>query len=160
VLGLCGGYQMLGRGVADPHGVEGKPGEAVGLGLLHVDTVLAADKTLRRTRGQAFGAVFEGYEMHLGDTTGPACTRPFALLEDGRHDGAISADERVLGSYIHGSLASTDLRRALLTRMAAASGGADYASSIDTALDEIAAGLEACLDVDALLALALGATDR
>jgi adenosylcobyric acid synthase len=131
VLGLCGGYQMLGRSVADPHGIEGDPGEAAGLGLLEVDTVLAAEKTLRRTSGRAFGTAFDGYEMHLGDTTGPACERPFARLDDGRPDGATSADGRVLGSYVHGSLASS------------------------AALDEIAAELEACLDVDALLALAM-----
>jgi adenosylcobyric acid synthase len=155
VLGLCGGYQMLGRSVADPHGIEGDPGEAPGLGLLDVDTVLAADKTLRRTSGRAFGAAFDGYEMHLGDTAGPACDRPFARLDDGRPDGATSADGRVLGSYVHGSLASSDLRAALLAMVGIKSAGTDHASSVDAALDDIAAELEACLDVDALLALAM-----
>jgi adenosylcobyric acid synthase len=154
VLGLCGGYQMLGRQVADPHGIEGPPARVRGLDLLDVKTVLAPHKALRRTSGRALGAEFEGYEMHMGETTGADCARAFASLDGGRDDGGMSADGRVLGSYVHGLLASSGLRAALLERIGATSAGGDYAASVDVALDEIAATMEHHLDVDALLALA------
>ena len=95
-----------------------------------------------------------GYEMHMGLTTGADTARPFALLDGGRRDGAISADGRVIGAYCHGLFASTGLRRALLAWIGAASGGEDYGHGVDAALDEIAGELERCVDVDGLLALA------
>jgi adenosylcobyric acid synthase len=154
VLGLCGGYQMLGRGIADPHGIEGPAGSIDGLGLLDVDTVLAPQKSLRRVTGSALGASLEGYEMHMGETTGPDAARPFALLDGGRPDGAISADGRVMGSYVHGLLADAALRSALLATIGLTGGGRDYHATVDAALDEIAAALEEQLDIDALIALA------
>jgi adenosylcobyric acid synthase len=155
VLGLCGGFQMLGTRIADPLGIEGPPGEARGLGLLEAETVLAPHKTLRRVAGRALGADFDGYEMHMGETRGPDCARPFALLAGDRPDGAISADGRVLASYVHGLLGSSALRAALLHRLGASSAGVDHAAVVDTALDEIAEALERHVDVDALLALGL-----
>jgi adenosylcobyric acid synthase len=104
--------------------------------------------------GQALGEELAGYEMHMGVTTGPACARPFALLDGGQGDGAISGDGLVMGTYCHGFLGSTGLRRALLARIGAGSTGADYAASVDAALDELAEALERHLDIDALLALA------
>jgi adenosylcobyric acid synthase len=154
VLGLCGGYQMLGRHVADPHGLEGPPARVRGLGLLDVETVLASDKTLRKVSGQAFGASFEGYEMHMGETTGADCARAFARLDGERDDGAVCPDGRVLGSYVHGLLASPALRSALLETIGLISAGGDYAASVDAALEEIGAAMEEHLDVEALLALA------
>lgn len=153
VLGICGGYQMLGRTIADPHGIEGPAGSAEGLGLLNVDTVLTPDKALRPARGTALGAAIHGYEMHMGVTSGADTARPFAALETGA-DGAIAPDGRVLGTYLHGLFASTDLRRALLARIGIASTGTDYAASVDAALDAIAAELETHVDVPALIALA------
>ncbi|MGO9046384.1 MAG: cobyric acid synthase, partial [Xanthobacteraceae bacterium] len=112
VLGLCGGYQMLGRTIADPSGVEGPPAPVEGLGLLDVATTLAADKRLERVAGTSSdGAPFAGYEMHMGLTAGPDCMRPFAQLADGSQDGAISADGRVIGTYVHG-LFGDDRQRA------------------------------------------------
>ena len=154
VLGLCGGYQMLGRRIADPLGIEGPPGETTGLGLLDVETELTTEKALRRAQGTALGVALSGYEMHMGVTTGADAARPFAVLEDGRRDGAMSADGRIIGSYCHGLLSSTDLRRAFLARLGATSSGEDYAHSVDATLDEIAAVLERHLDIDALLTLA------
>jgi adenosylcobyric acid synthase len=156
VLGLCGGYQMLGRRVADPLGIEGAPGAAVALSLLDVETRLTPQKALRRVRGQALGAAFSGYEMHMGVTEGPDAARPFARLEDGALDGAVSADGRVIGTYCHGLFGSTDLLAALLARIGAASGGRDHAAAVEAALDEIAGEVERSLDVDGLLALAIG----
>ncbi|MBW8753184.1 MAG: cobyric acid synthase [Sphingomonadales bacterium] len=154
ILGLCGGYQMLGKRIADPHGIEGVAGEAPGLGLLDVETVLEPRKALARVAGLALGAPFHGYEMHMGATGGPDTVRPFATLEGGRQDGAISADGRVLGTYVHGLLADPGQRRALLSRIGVAGGGRDYHASVDASLDEIAGELERHLDVAGLIALA------
>lgn len=152
IVGLCGGYQMLGRRIADPLGIEGPPAEVEGLGLLDVETVLSPAKTLRRVRGTALGATMEGYEMHMGETGGPGTARPFAMLEDGQGDGAASGN--VIGSYLHGLFASPDLRTALLGRIGLAGGGRDYAADVDAALDDVAAALAAHVDLDGLLRLA------
>ncbi|WP_294254713.1 cobyric acid synthase [uncultured Sphingomonas sp.] len=153
ILGICGGYQMLGRTIADPHGIEGPAGSAPGLGLLDVETELTREKALRPAQGTALGADIRGYEMHMGVTMGPDTARPFAMLDTGP-DGAISRDGRVLGTYLHGMFASTGLRRALLARIGIASTGVDYAASVDAALDAIAAELETHVDITALIALA------
>ena len=155
ILGLCGGYQMLGKRIADPLGLEGAPGEASGLGLLDVETVLTAAKALRPVCGEALGARFDGYEMHMGETKGPGTERPFAAFGDGRSDGAVSADGRVMGSYVHGLLADPVQRAALLARLGVAGSGVDYRASVDAALDEIADALESHLDIDGLIALAM-----
>lgn len=155
ILGLCGGYQMLGRSIADPEGQEGPPGAATGLGLLDVETVLHTYKALRPVSGTALGAPFEGYEMHMGQTSGRDTGRPFAMLSDGRRDGAMNAAGTVLGSYVHGLLTDADQRCALLARIDAVAGGVDYRASVELALDEIAAALEEHLDIDALVELAM-----
>ena len=106
VLGLCGGYQMLGRSIADPEGIEGPPGGCDGLGLLDVETVLGGDKRLRAVEGisVADGVPFAGYEMHVGETSGPDCARPLLRFADGTPDGATSADGRIQAAYVHGLL--------------------------------------------------------
>jgi adenosylcobyric acid synthase len=155
VLGVCGGYQMLGRSVADPEGVEGPPGRAEGLGLLDVETVLTGDKVLRPARGTlASGARFEGYEIHVGRTAGPATARPFLVREDGTGEGAVSSDGRVAGAYVHGLFDLAPARTALLSELGAASDGLDQHVRVDAALDEIAAVLETHFAIDRLAALA------
>jgi adenosylcobyric acid synthase len=154
VLGLCGGYQMLGRTVADPLGIEGPSGAVDGLGLLDVETSLAPAKVLRHASGTALGAPVTGYEMHMGETTGPDTARPFADLAGLGREGAISRDGAVMGSYLHGLLATPEMRTALLARIGVAGAGRDYQADVDAALDEIAAELERHVDVDALFALA------
>ena len=154
VLGICGGYQMLGRRIADPLGIEGAPSAVAGLGLLDVETTLGPQKALRRVGGRALGAAFSGYEMHMGATTGPDTARPFALLDDGALDGAAGPDGGVIGTYCHGLFASTDLRAALLARLGATSGSDDYGAGVEAALDAIAEEVERRLDVDGLVALA------
>ncbi|WP_257539526.1 cobyric acid synthase [Sphingobium sp. CFD-1] len=154
IMGLCGGYQMLGKSIADPDGLEGPACVANGLGLLDVETHLHAHKALRPVSGIAMGAPFQGYEMHMGQTSGPDTERPFARFSDGRRDGAVNAAGTVFGSYVHGLLADAGLRHALLSRMAVEAGGVDYGVSIKLALDEIAFALEEHLDIDALMALA------
>jgi adenosylcobyric acid synthase len=154
VLGLCGGYQMLGREVADPEGIEGPPGAVPGLGLLDVSTAMTRDKSLVEVMGEAGGARVRGFEMHMGRTDGPGLARPAVRLDDGRCDGAVSADGLVTGTYLHGFFAEAAQRRAWLARLGAAASGPDHGAAVDAALDAIAARLEACVDVDALLAVA------
>ena len=154
VLGLCGGYQMLGRTIADPGGVEGPPATVEGLGLLDVATTLAADKRLERVTGTSSdGAPFAGYEMHMGLTAGPDCMRPFAQLADGSQDGAISADGRVIGTYVHG-LFGDDRQRAAWLRRFKATASIRYDDLVERTLDALAAHLCAHLDIDRLLKLA------
>jgi adenosylcobyric acid synthase len=156
VLGLCGGFQMLGRRVADPHGIEGSPGESQGLGLLDLDTVLAPEKTLRAARGVelASGASVAGYEMHMGQSTGAACARPMLRLGQGS-DGAVSADGRIAGCHLHGLFAGDEFRKAFLARLGAAADPALlWEDRIEATLDALAAHLEASLDVRQLLEIA------
>ncbi|MGH6798017.1 MAG: cobyric acid synthase, partial [Roseiarcus sp.] len=116
ILGICGGYQMLGKRVSDPQGMEGPPAEVDGLGLLDVATVLTGEKTLSQVEGACLmnGAPFRGYEMHIGETNGPDRARPLMRFADGRLDGAISADRRVAGAYVHGLFADDRQRAASL----------------------------------------------
>ncbi|HVY20094.1 MAG TPA: cobyric acid synthase [Bauldia sp.] len=152
VLGICGGYQMLGRSIADPAGVEGPPGMVAGLGLLDVETVLSAGKTTVSVAGRdpASGASVGGYEIHLGETTGRDTQRPFLDL-GGHLDGARSADGRVAGTYVHGLFAADAFRRAFLSLP---DSGVAYEAGVEAALDALAAHVEAHVDVDALLAIA------
>jgi adenosylcobyric acid synthase len=154
VLGLCGGYQMLGRRIADPEGLEGPAGTAPGLGLLDVDTVLAPAKVLREVHGRdaATGADLRGYEMHLGCTTGADTRRPFAFL-DGTPDGGRSTDGRVAGTYLHGVFAADAFRRAFLARFGAASDLA-FDATVDATLDRLADHLAASIDLPRLLEIA------
>ena len=155
VLGLCGGYQMLGRSVSDPAGLEGPPGTAAGLGLIDVATALSDDKRLVATRGTtADGVPFAGYEMHMGATDGPDRARPFARLADGTTDGAMSADGRAMGTYIHGLFADDRQRAAWLARLGAGDTKVSYDAQVEATLDRLAAHLAECIDLDRVLALA------
>jgi adenosylcobyric acid synthase len=156
VLGVCGGYQMLGRTVSDPHGIEGAPGSAAGLGLLDVETVLLGDKVLRAVSGRLLDgdAAFSGYEMHIGRTTGPGAATPLLAFEGGAVDGAVSADGRVAGAYVHGLFERGEARAALLAPLGLATTPRDHAATVDAALDEIAAMLARSLDIDAVARIA------
>jgi adenosylcobyric acid synthase len=154
VLGLCGGYQMLGQTIADPDGIEGPAGTVEGLGLLDVATVMSADKSTRLVQGvhSATGTPVEGYEIHLGRSEGRDCTRPVVTI-DGRPDGAATADGRVQGTYVHGLFTGDAFRKAWLANLGIASTLA-YEAQIETALDELADHLEAHLDIEAILGIA------
>ena len=152
VLGICGGYQMLGRAVHDPEGLDGAPGSTPGLGLLQVETVMAPVKRLAAVTGRhaGSGAAISGYEMHMGQTAGPDCARPFACLASGP-DGAVSADGRVAGSYVHGMFAADGFRAAFLEALGGRGGDYSHDASVEATLDGLASHLEASLDVEALL---------
>ncbi|WP_323766028.1 cobyric acid synthase [Marinovum sp.] len=154
VLGICGGYQMLGQSIADPQGVEGPPGRDPGLGLLQVDTVMQPHKRLSETRAvhTASGLGFSGYEIHMGTSDGADRARPFASIA-GTPEGAVSADGRVQGSYLHGMFCDDAFRAGFLAQFGTVSEGG-YDSQVEAALDALADHLESHLDVDALLATA------
>lgn len=155
VIGICGGYQMLGRRVSDPHGIEGNPGEVEGLGLLDIETVFEGEKIVRNASAQdaATGLALEGYEIHMGRTEGADCARPMVKL-DGRPDGAVSAAGNVMGCYLHGLFATDQWRSALLARLGIEPAGIAFRQSVETALDELAEAMENHLDIDGLLAAA------
>jgi adenosylcobyric acid synthase len=156
VLGLCGGYQMLGVSIADPHGIEGPAGSVPGLSLLQVDTVIAGEKALAEVSGTtvADAAPVKGYEMHVGVSTGPDTARPLVRFSDGRSDGAVSADGRVAGTYLHGFFADDAQRRAWIERLGGTPSRHSHDADIQSALDALADHLEAHIDVDRLLRLA------
>jgi adenosylcobyric acid synthase len=155
ILGLCGGYQMLGRRIADPQGIEGPPASVDALGLLDVATTLAGEKRLEPVHGTTNDrAPFAGYEMHMGVTEGPDCARPFARLADGSPEGAMSPDGRVIGTYVHGLFADDRQRAAWLTRFAAGDAAIAYEDLVERTLDGLAAHLATHLDLDRLLKLA------
>ena len=158
ILGVCGGYQMLGRVIADPDGLEGPAGDTEGLGLLDIETVMHADKTLRSVSAthSPSGLQVDGYEIHLGQTDGPDCARPFAMIE-GRPDGASSPDGRVQGSYLHGLFSADAFRQAFLTKLSGTPmtfGALAYDDMVDQVLDGLAEHIEQHLDVEAILACA------
>jgi adenosylcobyric acid synthase len=153
VLGICGGYQMLGTTVFDRDGIEGPAGTSAGLGLLDVSTVLSPVKELRveHATSALTGDPLTGYHMHMGVTSGPGLANPFARIGNAA-DGAVSADGTVIGTYLHGLFAADEFRRNFLGTAAAGSTLA-YEHEIEATLDALAAHLERHLDLDALLAL-------
>ncbi|MGE5369373.1 MAG: cobyric acid synthase [Chloroflexota bacterium] len=156
VFGICGGYQMLGRIIRDPHGMEGETAQAPGLGLLDVETMLTDAKTLLGVTGHAlaFDAPFHGYEMHVGVTSGDDCARRLLRFDDGRSDGAISRNGRVMGAYVHGLFADDNLRAAFLKHIGAQASHLHYEESIEETLDALAAHCEKHIDLDALWEIA------
>ncbi|MEM6667416.1 MAG: cobyric acid synthase, partial [Pseudomonadota bacterium] len=152
VLGICGGYQMLGREVSDPDGIEGPGGSDSGLGLLNVTTVMTAKKRLTEVHARHVpsGAPFHGYEIHIGATDGPDSERPFARV-DNRPEGAISANGRIAGSYLHGMFRDDAFRAQYLAGFGLAVTGESYGAGVEKTLDALADHLETHLDVDDLL---------
>lgn len=156
VLGVCGGFQMLGRGLHDPDGTDGPAGSADGLGLLDLDTTLADEKIVREARGRCAltGTEVAGYEIHVGRSHGPALARPMFRLETGA-DGARSPNGLVEGTYLHGLFANDAYRREWLQRINGnAASSLDYAAVVEAALDGVADTLAAALDTDGLFAAA------
>jgi adenosylcobyric acid synthase len=155
VIGICGGYQMLGRMVCDPDGIESNVQKIDGLGYLDIETELEPHKTVRNVEGRylAEDLPLSGYEIHMGNTIGPDCSRAMVEIA-GRADGAISADGKVMGCYLHGLFTSDDFRRFVLGSIGVEAGSQTHTLMIDQALDELAIALETHLDVDGLLALA------
>ncbi|KQB97064.1 cobalamin biosynthesis protein CobQ [Loktanella sp. 1ANDIMAR09] len=155
VLGICGGYQMLGKEIIDDDGIEGAPARVKGLGLLDVRTVMAPQKRLALSNASYLpsGDKVSGYEIHIGQTDGPDCARAWLSL-DGRGEGAASPDGRVMGCYLHGLFAADAFRAAFLADIGKPVTHHDYAQSVTDTLDALADHLETHMDIDALLDLA------
>ncbi|MDP3198128.1 cobyric acid synthase [Tabrizicola sp.] len=155
VLGLCGGYQMLGREIADPEGIEGKPGSVPGLGLLDLATVMTPDKRVTETMAlhPASGTQVRGYEIHLGRTEGPDRARPMFTV-NGQPEGAVRDDGRVMGSYLHGMFTQDAFRRAYLASLGATPGTVSYDRTVEETLDALADHLASHVDYARLLDLA------
>ncbi len=155
LIAICGGFQMLGRVLHDPHGIEGAAGSSPGLGLLDMETTLAAQKQLRNVAGRLAwcDAPVRGYEIHAGVTTGAALARPATVLEKGP-DGALSMDGQILGSYVHGLFDQPDACAALLAWAGYEDGGApDIAARREADLERLAEAVETHLDTARLAAL-------
>jgi adenosylcobyric acid synthase len=155
VLGLCGGYQMLGTLISDPLGIEGAPSTVPGLGHLNIQTTMQTQKQLSRTtaRHLASGHGVDGYEIHIGESHGPDANRPFLQIAD-RPEGAVSRDGRIMGTYLHGIFSSDDFRQAFLTGLGAMPANGSFDEQLEVTLDQLASHMEKHLDLDAILELA------
>ncbi|MBV8091502.1 MAG: cobyric acid synthase, partial [Alphaproteobacteria bacterium] len=155
ILGICGGFQMLGRSIADPLGMEGSQKNASGLGLLDIETVLSGTKRLTAVAGIELSTSMpvQGYEMHIGTTTGPDLARPMLRLSGGA-DGCVSRDGLVSGCYLHGLFTNDRFRRAFLGAFGGESGAVAYEQQIEETLDALADHLDRSLDIRGLLAAA------
>ena len=156
VLGICGGYQILGRSIFDPYGHDGVPGTADGLELLDVETAMTGEKRVSPVTASSSTAdsAVPGYEIHVGHSFGPDTARPFFNIE-GRPDGASSPDGRVQGTYMHGLFSDDTFRKAWLQSIREDfESHLAYENSVETALDDLADALEASLDISAILAIA------
>ena len=162
LIGLCGGFQMLGRFIHDPHGIEGDAGSSAGLALLEIETTLERGKQLRNVSGclALDGSEVTGYEIHAGVTEGPALARPVAHLATHR-DGALSDDDLILGTYVHGLFESAAACDALLAWAGLrAPQTPDYRQQREAGIERLANAVETYLDVGALLRLLGIATAR
>jgi adenosylcobyric acid synthase len=155
ILGICGGYKMLGRTIVDPEGIEGGPGSSEGLGLLDVETLMTPEKQLTRVTGShlASGAPVAGYEIHIGRTDGADRARPLFRIGD-TSEGAQSPDGLVAGAYLHGLFSGDAFRRVYLSALGAPVSSLAYEDGVDATLDRLAVHLEAHLDLDGLLGVA------
>ncbi|MEL7186014.1 MAG: cobyric acid synthase [Pseudomonadota bacterium] len=155
VLGICGGYQMLGASITDASGVDGAAGTAEGLGLLDVTTTMTPGKQVQPISAVCAdsGLSVSGYEIHTGETEGPDTARPMFRI-DAAAEGARNVAGNIAGTYVHGLLTEDDYRRQFLATFGVHGDGFNYRASVDSALDELAAGLEAALDIDRLFAAA------
>ncbi len=155
VLGICGGYQMLGHSISDPMGIEGPAGETSGLGYLDIKTVMAPQKQLTKVTAKhlSSGTTTQGYEIHIGHSSGPDMTRPLFSIT-GQPEGAQSADGLVSGTYLHGIFAADSFRKAWLADLGAANSDLNYSATVEETLDQLANHLEKNLDLDAILAIA------
>lgn len=165
VLGICGGYQILGKEIADPHGVESNLGSVEGLGLLNMRTVLEEEKTTTRVNGHIKGdflnmgltdTAITGYEIHMGETQTLGGTTSFSVLEDGRADGGVSEDGTVMGTYLHGIFDNDIFREKLIATLKkmknieADAKAVDFKAFKEEQYDLLAATVEKNMDIQKL----------
>ena len=155
ILGLCGGYQMLGHKIHDPEGIESAPKSIEGLGYLNIETTMVPKKNLSLVT--AYTVISQipvyGYEIHIGETSGPDCGLAWLKLPD-RTEGAMSTDGRVRGCYLHGIFASDSFRAEVLNELGTTSQLVSYDNTVNETLDQLAEFIEQHMDVEGLIALA------
>ena len=149
VLGICGGYQILGKTISDPEGIEGPAGTTEGLGYLDVQTTMTANKKVTPTVAVhlASGTQINGYEIHIGDTIGSDCSRPFAK-SNGAPDGAVTVTGQIMGTYLHGLFSNNRFRQYFLKDIGAEPSDLDYDQEVENILDELADHIEKNVDID------------
>ncbi len=155
ILGICGGYQMLGNSISDPEGIEGPQDTVQGLGFLNIDTVMTSKKHLDNITGKhiASGTDISGYEIHIGNTNGADCERAWLTLQ-GKPHGARSDSGQVSGCYVHGLFNSDEFRAAFLQSFGAKPSGIQHQGEVEKTLDALADHLESHLDIDAMITIA------
>ncbi|MCP4183386.1 MAG: cobyric acid synthase [Hyphomicrobiales bacterium] len=152
IIGICGGYQMLGTKIFDPQNIEGNISEISALGLLDIKTVLSGGKTVRVSEAisKEYDVVLGGYEIHLGESNGPDCNQAMMELGQAPH-GACSGDGRIRGCYLHGLFSNDDYRVHVIRSLGGNSSGINYLHGVETALDALANEMDRHLDIDGLL---------
>ena len=155
VLGICGGYQILGKTISDPDGIEGAAGSTEGLGYLDVQTTMTANKKVTPTAAVhlASGTQINGYEIHIGDTIGNDCSRPFAT-SNGTPDGAITLTGQIMGTYLHGLFSNNSFRRYFLKNIGAKPSNLDYDQEVENILDKLGDHMEKNVDIEAFISIA------
>ena len=155
VLGICGGYQILGKTISDPEGIEGPAGTTEGLGYLDVQTTMLANKKVTPTAAVhlASGTQINGYEIHIGDTIGNDCSRPFAK-SNGAPDGAVTVTGQIMGTYLHGLFSNNRFRQYFLKDIGAEPSDLDYDQEVENILDELADHIEKNVDIDTFISTA------
>ncbi len=145
IIGICGGYQILGKKIYDPMGIEGEIKEIDGLGLLDIESTIGGDKRTRLTTGvTADGTELSGYEIHMGETV--SGEEPFLTLDDGRVDGAVSGN--ILGTYLHGIFDNDTFREKLLKRLGYDTQEETYASYKEEQYDQLARVVRENIDLE------------
>ena len=152
ILGICGGFQMLGEYVDDSSGLEGLPIITEGLNLLNIKTKMLPQKKIRKVNAKHIETdiPFQGYEIHIGETYGSDCERPFASIS-GKKEGATSKDGRVIGTYLHGMFVNNDFRKWFLENIGFKVTNKNYTSTLEKTLDELADSLEENLNINKIL---------
>lgn len=157
VIGICGGFQMLGTQIHDPDGIEGQAGSESGFGVLNFSTTLEKEKQLKQSSGQlllATGGKVKGYEIHAGVSSGKALNNALIELDSGEKEGVISDDNAILGTYFHGLFDEAEARNTLLEWMGIESvQPVDYHRFVEHELDRLATEMERALDIDKILAM-------
>ncbi|OUI77675.1 cobalamin biosynthesis protein CobQ [Commensalibacter intestini] len=153
VMGICGGYQMLGTEISDPYGIEGDTRSIQALNLLSFSTILDRSKILSEVKGHLFMNDAEccGYEMHLGETRHHEHYKSFAILENGRAEGIVSENGKIIGTYLHGIFQGDDARKALLNYFGSKESSINFSDQVENTLDQWADHIEYSLDIAAML---------
>ncbi|MDG2401680.1 MAG: cobyric acid synthase CobQ, partial [Amylibacter sp.] len=155
VLGICGGYQMLGNEIVDIEGIEGAPGRYQGLGYLNVVTEMHAEKKLAFVSGIDLisGSKIEGYEIHIGQTSGADCNNSWLVIDNNK-SGASSKEGKIQGCYIHGLFSSDEFRKNYLERIGAINIKSEYSAKVEKTLEDLAKHIEKNCDLDEILKIA------